>query len=146
MPRLIWVFAGCTCHFVGFVTMQLKWVLNKLKICRILRAPTDKDLRLLQGTAKTDQIGRMPRLINVFTGRTGHFVGFVKRRLKWYYHSQSMLLIFSTLARASATLAAASFAVCLAWPALFKAWKTDENSVQLWVFGDNQGKIFLISP
>ena len=23
MPRLIWVFAGCTCHFVGFVTMQL---------------------------------------------------------------------------------------------------------------------------
>ena len=23
MLRLIWVFAGCTCHFVGFVTMQL---------------------------------------------------------------------------------------------------------------------------
>ena len=24
MPRLIWVFAGRTCHFVGFVTMRLK--------------------------------------------------------------------------------------------------------------------------
>ena len=25
MPRLIWVFAGRTCHFVGFVTRRLKW-------------------------------------------------------------------------------------------------------------------------
>ena len=25
MPRLIWVFAGCTCHFVGFVTRWLIW-------------------------------------------------------------------------------------------------------------------------
>ena len=25
MPRLIWVFAGCTCHFVGFVVRRLKW-------------------------------------------------------------------------------------------------------------------------
>ena len=24
MPRLIWVFAGCTCHFVDFVMRQLK--------------------------------------------------------------------------------------------------------------------------
>ena len=23
MPRLIWVFAGNTCHFIGFVTMRL---------------------------------------------------------------------------------------------------------------------------
>ena len=32
MPRLIWVFAGCTCHFVGFATRCLKGffsVLNK---------------------------------------------------------------------------------------------------------------------
>ena len=28
-------------------------------------------------TAKTDQTGRMPRLLWVFAGRTGHFVGFV---------------------------------------------------------------------
>ena len=26
MPRLIWVFAGCTCHFVGFVMRQLYWI------------------------------------------------------------------------------------------------------------------------
>ena len=32
-------------------------------------------------TAKTDQTGRMPRLIGVFVGRTGHFVGFVMRQL-----------------------------------------------------------------
>ena len=29
MPRLIWVFAGRTCHFVGFVTMRLKWYFIK---------------------------------------------------------------------------------------------------------------------
>ena len=29
----------------------------------------------------TDQTGRMPRLIRVFAGRKGHFVGFVMRRL-----------------------------------------------------------------
>ena len=33
-------------------------------------------------TAKTDQTGRMPRLIRVFAGRTGDFVCFVMRRLK----------------------------------------------------------------
>ena len=32
---------------------------------------------------KTDQTGRIPRLIWIFTGRMGHFVGFVIRRLKW---------------------------------------------------------------
>ena len=26
MPRLIWVFSGRTCHFVGFVMRRLKWV------------------------------------------------------------------------------------------------------------------------
>ena len=45
-------------------------------------------------TAKTDQTGRMPRLI-VFAGRTCHFIGFVMRRLicssavLWYYISHS---------------------------------------------------------
>ena len=36
-------------------------------------------------TAKTDQTGRMPRLIRVFAGRTGHFVGFVMLSLKCFY-------------------------------------------------------------
>ena len=47
MPRLDWVFFGCTCHL----------------------------------EAKASQTGRMPRLIGVVAGRTGHFVGFVMRRL-----------------------------------------------------------------
>ena len=32
----------------------------------------------------SDQTGRIPRLIWVFSGRTGHFVGFVMRRLYWF--------------------------------------------------------------
>ena len=32
-------------------------------------------------TTKTDQTGRMPRLILVFAGRTGDFAGFVMHRL-----------------------------------------------------------------
>ena len=31
----------------------------------------------------SDQTERMPRLIRVFAGRTGHFVDFVMWRLKW---------------------------------------------------------------
>ena len=34
-------------------------------------------------TAKTDQTGRMHRLICVFAGRNGHFVGFVMWRLMY---------------------------------------------------------------
>ena len=29
MPRLIWVFAGCTCHFVGFVRLHIVFCLRK---------------------------------------------------------------------------------------------------------------------
>ena len=28
MPRLIWVFAGCTCHIVGFVMSRLIWAMS----------------------------------------------------------------------------------------------------------------------
>ena len=38
----------------------------------------------LEHTAKTDQTGRMLRLIWVFSGHTGHFVGFVVLRLIWF--------------------------------------------------------------
>ena len=37
-------------------------------------------------TAKTDQTGRMPRLISVFAGRTCHYVSLVMRRLMNYFH------------------------------------------------------------
>ena len=36
----------------------------------------------------SDQTGRMPRLIWVFAGRKGHFVGFVMRQLKWRCSNQ----------------------------------------------------------
>ena len=42
-------------------------------------------------TVKTDQTGRMPRLIRVFAGCTCHFVGFVLRWLK-YSHSLNICL------------------------------------------------------
>ena len=41
-------------------------------------------------TAKTDQTGRMSRLIRVFTGPKGHFVGFVMRRLKFFTEEVAM--------------------------------------------------------
>ena len=37
----------------------------------------------------SDQTGQMPRLIRVFAGHTGHFVGFVKRRLKYFQTSNT---------------------------------------------------------
>ena len=52
-----------------------------------------------------DQTGRMPRMIWVFAGRTGHFVGFVMRRLIWQftyfqqYFSHIILLVFKLISR-----------------------------------------------
>ena len=44
----------------------------------------DKDPMFLHADRKdSDQTGRMPRLIWVFTGRTCHFVSFVKLRLNY---------------------------------------------------------------
>ena len=42
----------------------------------------------IKRTAKTDQTGRMPRLIRVFAWRTCHFVGFVMRRLTYFQSYQ----------------------------------------------------------
>ena len=36
-------------------------------------------------TAKTDQTGQIPRLIQIFSRRTGHFVGFVMMRLSYVF-------------------------------------------------------------
>ena len=50
-----------------------------------------KDLMLLHADSEdSDQTRRMPRLIRVFAGRTGDFVGFVVWRLIWF-----LLEIFS---------------------------------------------------
>ena len=50
-----------------------------------------KDLRLLHADSEdSDQTGQMPRLIRVFAGRTGYFVGFVVLSA---YHSSSFALL-----------------------------------------------------
>ena len=51
----------------------------------------------IECTAKTDQTGRMPRLIWVFTGHTSYFVGFVMRWLKLFTstNKSSLVLCFS---------------------------------------------------
>ena len=45
----------------------------------------------------SDQTGRMPRLIWIFTGRTCHFVGFVTWRLKWSWIRDNCRYIFIIL-------------------------------------------------
>ena len=56
-----------------------------------------KDPRFLHADREdSDQTGRMPRLIGVFAGRTGHFVGFVVLRLLYMFifkvHSVPLLI------------------------------------------------------
>ena len=51
-----------------------------------LRCPHEEILcpqLLIERTTKTDQTGRMSRLVWFFAGRTCHFVGFIVRRLKY---------------------------------------------------------------
>ena len=55
-------------------------------------------------TLKTDQTERMPRLIRVFAGRAGHFVGFGKLRLMIFSccHSNHVEYSFSWCQREGA--------------------------------------------
>ena len=134
MPRLIWVFAGRTCHFVGFVMRRrilfpetyrpelrgfLKRFYLHLKLFRLswlclIEPPHDKTNKMVCAPIKdfaqsdqsslcaqwvardpsflhadsedSDQTGWMPRLIWVFDRRTDHFVGFVMRRLNFFFY------------------------------------------------------------
>ena len=54
------------------------WSVSSLLLNRYVRTQG-----FFMWTVKTDQTGRKPRLIEVFTGRTGHFVGFVLLRAKY---------------------------------------------------------------
>ena len=72
-----------------------------------------KDPRFLHVDSEdSDQTGRMPRLIWVFAGRTGHFVGFVMRWLIW----QSGQTFFATVL----------FLEVISWPREF--WIVELNS------------------
>ena len=56
------------------INLGIHHVWSEFLLCTLWVA---KNPNFLQPEAKTDQIGRMPRLVWVFTGRTGHSVGFV---------------------------------------------------------------------
>ena len=63
-----------------------------------------KDPRFLHADSEvSDQTGCMPRLIWVFAGRTGHFVGYVMRRLKYlaclYFLIASVVCFFKVKIR-----------------------------------------------
>ena len=55
MPRLIWVFAGRTCHFVGFVIRRLSWssLLGKRPATRQLSRSMTKPTKWPARPAKT---------------------------------------------------------------------------------------------
>ena len=99
-PRLIWVFAGCTDHFVEYVYVNLsrlttkptKWPLCPAKtqislgICPVWSESSLSTWRSIGSSVihwahckDSDQTGWMSRLIWVFAGPTDHFVGFVMR-------------------------------------------------------------------
>ena len=60
------------------ISLGIRQVCSESSLCAQSVA---KDPSFLYVEAKTDQTGRMPRLIWVFAGRTCYFVGFVMRRL-----------------------------------------------------------------
>ena len=70
-----------------FMTKPTKWPLRPAKTRISLGIRPDWSDSLLcthwVDSEDSDQTGRMPRLIWVFAGGTGHFVGFVMRWLKW---------------------------------------------------------------
>ena len=56
----------------------------------------DYDPSLLQAdSADSDQTGRMPRLIWVFAGHTGHFVGFVMPWLNFHIETTSETIAYA---------------------------------------------------
>ena len=62
MPRLIAVFAGCTCHFVGFVILQLSY---HCSLQPIFRPPLDVYDILIFLNGK--QLPRQPEAIDITT-------------------------------------------------------------------------------
>ena len=108
MPRLIWVFAGRTCHFVGFAMRQPVLMHSNmsryarkrtfghvrpaksqisLRICTVWSESSlgafwiAKDAKCFMRTSKTDQTARMRRLIWVFVWRSCQNVSFLTIRL-----------------------------------------------------------------
>ena len=73
-------------HLSRLRTKPTKW--------HVRRAKTQISLGFLHADSEdSNQIGRMPRLIWVFTGRTCHFVGFVMRRLTYVSQNTNSVVV-----------------------------------------------------
>ena len=93
--------------------------------------------------AKTDQTGRMPRLIWVFAGRTCHFAGFAMRRLKFKngnsVHTSALynqLVAWSVLKSLSChkRIAYIFTSICqtsILWNSENAFWDIDEKSIKM---------------
>ena len=78
MPRLIWVFAGCTCHIVGFVMRRLILFLW-LKYCRVKTYSIPKFLIISRGNPSARNISlekkvHIPVNLKQWRGRPSAFV------------------------------------------------------------------------
>ena len=97
MPVLIWISDRRTGHFSCHMTKPTKWPVcpAKTQISMGIRLVWSKSSLSawknigpslpIERTVKTDQTGRMPRMIWVFPGCTCHFVGFVLRWLFFWF-------------------------------------------------------------
>ena len=84
-----WTPEGVVLRFIRSCFPTNQWRLRSARDSTLsaqsLRCPHEKTLCPLlptERTAKTDQTGKIPRLIWVFAGHRGYFVGFVMLRLK----------------------------------------------------------------
>ena len=74
------------------ISMGIRPVWSESSLCAQWVA---KDPNFLHADSKdSDQTGRMPRLIWVFTWRTCHFVGFVMRWLTCFFSQLSLFSLF----------------------------------------------------
>ena len=87
--RILW-------HLSHLMTKPTEWPVRPAKtqisLCSVRSESSlcakwvaDDPVCLHANSEDSDQTGRTPRLIWVFAGRTGHFVGFVMRWLKYHF-------------------------------------------------------------
>ena len=86
---------GHLSHMSRLMTKPTKWECSQWRLRSAWAFP-------IECTVKTDQTGWMPKLIWVFTGRTGHFVGFVTRRLNYKLTQLELLAIVNLGSRTTA--------------------------------------------
>ena len=90
---------------------------------------------LRAGSEYTDQTGRMPRLIRVFTGRTGHLVRFVVLRLNYRsqgFHAEVVTYLKAKVVHCPVLLCGLlqeTYKTCIT-SSLFSKWATTSQNQQ----------------